>query len=61
MSVSQEEVRILDDQSNSPPNFKLLGGLLFAEDSFAFKIIEDTYHGTPTHNVDNCFNNGHNA
>ena len=28
---------------------------------FAFKIIEDTYHSTPVHNVDNCFNNGHNA
>ena len=29
--------------------------------SFAFKVIEDTYHGTPSHNVYNCFNNGHNV
>jgi len=39
----------------------LSGGMLLAEDLFAFKIIEDTYHGTPTHNVDNCFNNAHNS
>ncbi len=28
---------------------------------FAFKVIEDTYHGTPTHNEYNSLNNGHNA
>ena len=27
---------------------------------FAFKVIEDTYHGTPTHNEYNSFDNGHN-
>ena len=32
-----------------------------AEVLFAFKVIEDTNHGTQTHNVDNCFNNGHNV
>ena len=34
---------------------------MFAEVLFAFKVIEDTYHSTPSHNVDNCFNNGHNV
>ncbi len=28
---------------------------------FAFEIIEDTYHGTQTHNEYNSFNNGHYA
>ncbi len=27
---------------------------------FLFKVIEDTYHGTPTHNEYNSFDNGHN-
>ena len=34
---------------------------MFAEVLFAFKVIEDTYHSTPSHNVDNCCNNGHNV
>jgi hypothetical protein len=41
------------------PNCQLLGGLLFAEVLFAFNVTEDTYHRTPTHNVDNSFNNAH--
>ena len=28
---------------------------------FLFKVIEDTNHGTPTHNVNNCLNNAHNS
>ena len=28
---------------------------------FLFKVIEDTDHGTPTHNVNNCFNYAHNS
>ena len=35
--------------------------VLAAEVLFAFKIIEYTYHGAPTHNVNNCFNNTHNS
>ena len=28
---------------------------------FLFKVVEDTDHGTPTHNVNNSFNNAHNS
>ena len=28
---------------------------------FLFKVVEDTDHGTPTHNVNYCFNNAHNS
>ena len=44
-----------------PVELLMLGGLLLAEDLFAFKVIEYTYHSTQTYNVDNCFNNGHNV
>lgn len=28
---------------------------------FLFKVVEDTDHGTPTHNVNNSFNYAHNS
>ena len=28
---------------------------------FLFKVIEDTDHGAPSHNVNNCFNYAHNS